>query len=203
MRDNKTGGHLAGDPSGLFHRQRAAPESRTQGLAVEELGNQIRPSIDHADVEDFDDVRVVERGGDTGLLQEPSDTLGVVRAAVGHELQRNIPSQAHVCGAVDIAHPPAGKQPDDAIRSDKGIGAEQRVVLYEIAGGERERRSFEKARQARARRRQSVSFLDQVRMIGAELTLSRSRSSASAASQALCHSDNRCHRSVLMLLLEQ
>ena len=45
MRDHQTGGHFAGDPSGLLRRQRAAPESYTQGLAVEELGDQYgRPS---------------------------------------------------------------------------------------------------------------------------------------------------------------
>ena len=107
MRDNKTGGHFAGDPSGLLLRQRAASESYTQGLAVEELGDQVRPCFEHPDVEDLDDVRVVERGGDACLLQEPFDALRVVRAGVGQKLQSDVPLQAHVRRAVDVAHAPA------------------------------------------------------------------------------------------------
>ncbi len=149
VRDHKTGGDLAGDPCGLLRCQWAVPESRTQRLAVKELGDQVRPSIEHADVEDLDDVRVVERGGDAGLLQEPLDALRVVGAGPDHEFQRHVPSQAHVGGAVDIAHAPARQQPDDVIRSDSGTDAQQRVVLCEIASREGERRRFEKAWQPR------------------------------------------------------
>ena len=156
MRDNKTGGHVAGDSCGLLRRQRAAPEPHTQGLAVEELGDQVRPSIDDADIEDLDDVCVVEPGGDACLLQEPFDALRVVRAGVGQKLQSDVPLQAHVRRAVDVAHAPARHQADNSIRSDKRIDVQQRVILGEIAGRERERRRFEEAPQPRASRRQRV-----------------------------------------------
>ena len=158
MRDNKTGGDVAGDPRRLFCRQRAAPESYAQGFAVEKLGDQVRPSVEHADVEDLDDVRVVERGGDTCLLQEPFDALRVVRAGVGQKLQRNVPLQAHVRRTVDITHASARHQADNSIRSDKGVDAQQRVILGEIAGRERERRRFEESRQPGAGRRQRVGL---------------------------------------------
>ena len=202
MRDNKTGGHFAGDPSGLLRRQRAALEARTQGLAVEQLGDQVRPSIDHPDVEDLDDVRVVERGGDACLAQESFDALRVVRAVVGEELQRHVPLQAHIRGAVDVAHAPASHQADNSIRSDKGIDVQQRVILGEIAGRERERRGFEETSQPRTSRRQRVSLCGEGRVASTNCRRRPSRSSAPAASHALCQSDSSCHRSVLILHLE-
>ena len=156
MRDNKAGGHVAGDSCGLLCRQRAAPESYTQGLAVEEFGDQVRPSIEYPHIEEPNDVRVVERSSDACLLQEPFDALRVVRAGVGQKLQGDVPLQAHVRRVVDVAHAPARDQADYSIRPDKCIDVEQRVILCEIAGRERERRRFEEARQPHASRRQRV-----------------------------------------------
>ena len=95
-------------------------------------------------------------GGDACLLQEPFDALRVVRAGVGQKLQSDVPLQAHVRRAVDVAHAPARHQADNSIRSDKRIDVQQRVILGEIAGRERERRRFEEAPQPRASRRQRV-----------------------------------------------
>ena len=180
------------------------PSLYTQGLAVEELGDQVRPSIEDADIEDLDDVCVVEPGGDACLLQEPFDALSVVRAGVGQKLQSHVPLQAHVGRAVDVAHAPARHQGDNSIRSDKRIDVlEQRVILGEIAGRERERRRFEEAPQPRASRRQRVRLRGQVRMAFNEVPPQTVAFVGPATSQALCQSDSSCHRSVLILHLER
>ena len=85
------------------------------------------------------------------------------------DLQRHVPSQAHIGGAVDVAHAATGEQPDDAIRSDARIDAEQRVVLRERASREHERRGFEKTWQRLAGRREGVRLCGELRVFDAKL----------------------------------
>ena len=54
---------------------------------------------------DRDDVRVVERGGELGLGQEPSPEVAVLSQFGGKELQGHLAAEPRVLCQLDDAHP--------------------------------------------------------------------------------------------------
>lgn len=63
-----------------------------------------RHAVGLADRVDDGDVRVLERRGRPCFLQQPFPSTGVVDQVLGKDLERHLPSQVQVPGAVDDAH---------------------------------------------------------------------------------------------------
>ena len=93
----------------------------------------------------------------------------MILGAVGQELERDVTTQAHIRGTVDVAHAAARQQFDDPIRADQPIRAEQRIVAGEIARCQHQRRGFEKARQPCAGGGECVGLGGEFRVFDDEL----------------------------------
>ena len=78
---HESAGDVDRDPACGVLRQRPSREALPQRLAVEQLHHEERPSVVHAHVEQPHDVRTVERGGDTGFLNEALHHAGLVLTA--------------------------------------------------------------------------------------------------------------------------
>jgi hypothetical protein len=165
VRDDQTACDIACDGPRFFCGEMSPSESRAQGLAVEKLGHQIWPPVEYADVENLDDIRMVERRGDASLLEKSPHALMVVRTGMSEHLQRDIAVQPKIGRAIDVTHPTARQQADDAIGPDEGVGAERSLVC-EIARRERERRRLEKSRHPVARLGERRRLGGEIRMAG-------------------------------------
>jgi hypothetical protein len=61
---------------------------------------------------------MVERGNGAGLPVEAMEAVGVVRGRVGKQLERHLPPQARVAGAVHLAHAALAEGRDDLVGAE-------------------------------------------------------------------------------------
>jgi hypothetical protein len=119
---DQTPGDLDADAPGLRLAHLTAIEQLPQRFALEQFDHHERVAILHADVEHFHDVRVIERGGDAGLAEEPLRREPIRRADGQHHLQRDLAIETRVGRAIHDAHATARDQAVDAVRSDEVPG---------------------------------------------------------------------------------
>ena len=123
-----SGGKAAGDlqrvVEGLADRKRSALEADLQGVAFEQLRDDVGGAVVRADIVDGEDVRVVQGAGGAGLLLEAAELLGI-GDLLGENLDRDLALQAGVTGAVDLTHRPRGEQPHDLVRAESRAGLER------------------------------------------------------------------------------
>ena len=96
------------------------------------------------------------------FLQEALDAIPVRRARAREYLQRDVAAQSQVSGAVDVAHPAAGEERRNAVRSDDRPGPERPVRVCQMRRGEDESRRLEKTVEGRARCDQLVGVVDEL-----------------------------------------
>ena len=77
---------------------------------------------------DGGDVRMIQRGEDFRFALEPGEPLGIGRDRVGQDLDRDVPLQPRVGGAIDLAHP-AGADVRGFRRGRGGAGRPGPLVL--------------------------------------------------------------------------
>jgi len=118
VRGGQAARRLGGVVDGLARRYGPGRQPLAQGLALEQLHHHERRTAVGADVEDRADVGVVQRSGGTGLLLEPSDTLGVAGKIGEDDLDGDIAAQAGVVGTVDLARSADSERGDDPVRSE-------------------------------------------------------------------------------------
>ena len=82
-----------------------------------------RPALG-ARVEDLDDVRVVQRGGEPALALEAGAEDGISSQARHQELQCDGPVEGQVGGPVDDAHSAASRDRVDAVTGERGADRE-------------------------------------------------------------------------------
>ena len=168
-------------------------------LAVEELRHEIRAAVDQSDVVEPDDVGVIERGGHARFLHEALDPLRVPGPgrAPGPSARRRV-AAAHRWRGTRRPF----RRARASRRCDRGRPWHSRraAVRPSPAPGRRERRQASRGNRADATHAaaSSSASADRSGSFDGELARRRSRSPASAASQALCQSDSRFHRSVVM-----
>src|SRR5262249_13376533 len=86
---------------GGFGRQQGG-----EGVALDQLHHQERAAVgERADVVDGGDGRVLELGGDAGLVEEPGGGRRVGPVAGLQELDGHVAVEGDLAGAVDDAHP--------------------------------------------------------------------------------------------------
>src|SRR6185295_10527095 len=79
----------------------------------ESVGGAVRPG--RADVVDRHDVRMVELARRAGLALEAAEAVLVLGERLGQDLDRDVPLQPGVPGAVDLAHPACAEEGVDLV----------------------------------------------------------------------------------------
>jgi hypothetical protein len=69
---------------------------------------------------DDEDVGVIELAGRARLLLEAVHAVRVGREGLGDQFDGDIPTEARIAGAVDLAHPAGPEPADDLVRADPG-----------------------------------------------------------------------------------
>ena len=83
VRRHQAARHVHADPPDVLGGQRPARDPRAQRFAVEQLHDEIRPPVEHADVKEPDDVGMIQRRGDARFLHEAFDALRVAVRGAG------------------------------------------------------------------------------------------------------------------------
>jgi hypothetical protein len=117
-------GRLQHPAQRLAQRRDPAPQGLAQGLALEELEDQVGVPLVVPHVEDGDDVGVDELGRGTGLGLEAVEPLGGRRPLGRDELHGDGAAEAGVVGAVHLAHPARADQVLDLVGAELGFGGE-------------------------------------------------------------------------------
>ena len=92
-------------------------EQRLEVAPVDVLHRDVEHVVCLAGVVDRDDARVVERGGEPRLAEEPLAEVGLAERR-GEELQCGGAAEPHVLGAVDDARPALADRLDEAVPAD-------------------------------------------------------------------------------------
>ena len=100
----ETAGDLARDVARFLDRQGAPFNDRREVLALAQLHHQADLPFGALDAVDGGDVRVLQRGQGLGLALEAGEAFGVFCKRGGEDLQRHVPSELRVGGAVHGAH---------------------------------------------------------------------------------------------------
>ncbi len=134
------GGEAVDDLEGvvdrLARRELAAGEDGAEGLAFEELLDDVGRAVVLADVVDGGDVGVVEDAGGFGLLLEAAQAIGVGGEGGGEDLDRDVAAEARVLGAVDLPHAAGADGGEDLVGAEAGAGGEGHWVGgILVAGG--------------------------------------------------------------------
>ena len=113
-------GHLSrqrDDPRG---RHRAVLDQFTHGHALEALHDDEGLALVLAEFVDGADVRVLERGGETGLSAEPAQPFARGRGLGMEDLDRDFAPEPGVLGAMHLAHAADPEQAEKAIVREEG-----------------------------------------------------------------------------------
>ena len=65
---------------------------------------------------------MVQRDEDFGFPLEAGQPIGVRRERLGQDLERHVPVELRVAGAIDLAHAALAHQADYCIRADRRTG---------------------------------------------------------------------------------
>ena len=127
------------DPQRLAEAHPLARDEALQRLARDELHDDVVDALGRLDLVDRDDVRVVERGGGAGLLDETGAAVRVDVPLGGEDLDRDLAPEAGVAGPVDLAHAPGAEGRDHLVRPEPRCGrqghVELRVWAHDALGG--------------------------------------------------------------------
>jgi hypothetical protein len=128
-----------GEPVGHLHRQVEGPgrlqgrlgEKSGEGLALHQLHGDEGGTLGIVDLVDHRDRRVHQPGGGTGLAPEPTLGLGVAGGGRAQDLERHLPPETGVEGAVDDPHPPPPQLVEDLVLcqlSTDHFGSSERIL---------------------------------------------------------------------------
>ena len=122
MRGVKGLGDLTSDRERVGDGQRTACEAIRKRRTLDELEHQRNAVVDVLQPVDGADVGMIERREQTRLAGEARAALRIGREVPGQDLDRDVPIEPGVAGAIDLAHA-ARAQP-----SGHGVGPSRRPV---------------------------------------------------------------------------
>ena len=115
--------HLRADLRRLADGQRGPPQRR----AVDELRHDVGDVPVCAGIEDGDDVGVIQRRDLARFALEAFEARRIGGELAGEDLQRDVPVEPGVTGAVYLAHSSGAERGDDFVNADSGPGSEHGV----------------------------------------------------------------------------
>ena len=104
VRGGERVGHLRGDAQRIGEPHAFARNQLVQGLAIQQLHDDVGLAVLFADFVDGDDIGMVQSGSGFGLLHEARATVGIGAAGFGQQFDGDETVQALVAGLVDPAH---------------------------------------------------------------------------------------------------
>ena len=110
-----------GQPQPLLRNQ------RVHRAPLDQLHRQVVGAIGRPDVEDGDDVRVMELGGELRFLHEPAAALGVRDELRRQHFQRHLPIEPLVPGLIDLAHAPGAEKRAHFVGAKTSAGRERHL----------------------------------------------------------------------------
>ena len=117
-------GDLGGEGEGAARLERAGIERLGERLALDELENQKPHVLMLLEAVDRPDPRMAERGQHPGLPLEPREISGILRQRVGYALDCDVPFEAQVACAINLAHAADAERGEDLVRAQTGARRE-------------------------------------------------------------------------------
>lgn len=102
--------------------ERPTSESQMERLALEQLHDEEALVVVATDIKQRADVRMTEAGNRLGLAVETRFGLRVADAAGGQDLDGDVPIEARVLRAIDLAHTAHADRGDNFIGTEAGAG---------------------------------------------------------------------------------
>src|SRR5262245_30680300 len=125
MRRVERRSHLRSDAQNFVHGQGTTPEPAVEGLAVEELHDEIRVLALDADVVERADVGMVEAGDGLRLDLKAGAGLGGGSERGRDELERYVTTEPRVARAIDLSHAARAEPTDDLVRAKPRTGCQR------------------------------------------------------------------------------
>ena len=117
-------GDLAGDGQRFVDRDGPLRDPVRQGRPVDELEHECQAAVGIFQTVDAPDVGMVQRGEQPCLAPETGQPVGVGRERPGQHLERHVPVERGIAGAVDLAHSALAYLGGDRIRAECGAEAQ-------------------------------------------------------------------------------
>ena len=111
-------GDLRADLDRLAHRDRAAVEPLAQGLAFQQLHDEVGGAVLRADVVDGDDVGMIESGDGARFLLEAAQAVAVGGDGLWQDLDGDLAIEPGVASAINFAHSTVADGSDDLVRPE-------------------------------------------------------------------------------------
>jgi hypothetical protein len=92
--------------------------------AFYQLQDESRDTLILDDAVDRGNVRMIKRRKDVRLALETDTSIGVARDGVRQDLERHVPLQLQIAGAIDLTHPARAERCQNFIWAKWGAGAE-------------------------------------------------------------------------------
>jgi hypothetical protein len=115
----ETRGDLAGQLEGLVDWQLSAGDARRQGLALGQLHDQEAPPVVLLEAVEGGDVLVAEGCLEPGLALEAGQAIRVRGHLLRQQLERHLPAEALIAGAVHLAHAAVAEQGEHAVMAQR------------------------------------------------------------------------------------
>jgi hypothetical protein len=117
-------GDLVGDAERLLERHRALRDAIGERRSLDEFHDQGRRAPGSFQAENVRDVGIVEGGEDFGLALESREPLRVAGHRRRQYLDRDLPLEARVGGAIDLAHAAFAEQTENLVGPETLTGGE-------------------------------------------------------------------------------
>ena len=105
-------------------------EQVAKAVTLQQFGDQVRHAVLRADVEDRKNIGMVQGGDSARFLLETPHPFGISRECLRQNLDRNIPTESRVPGAVDFPHATRAYGRNDFVGTE--FGAERKRHIFRI-----------------------------------------------------------------------
>src|SRR5450631_1511805 len=108
-------GDLGGEFESLIERERALLDAGREGLALHELHHHVASAILAADVVEYADIRVFQRGNRAGLALEAGAQILALSDVFRQDLDGDGAVEPRVAGLIDLSLSPHAEQREDFV----------------------------------------------------------------------------------------
>ncbi len=119
--------HLARDRERLADWQRAILQGRGKRLSLHQLKDDEPRAARLFDAVDRGNVRMIQRREDLRFPLEARHPFGIGMCQIRERLDGDVPAEARIAGAIDLAHAAGADGGEDLIRSNLSAGLEPQM----------------------------------------------------------------------------